>query len=476
MTDPRRDSHDATQSATDRFDIDAQHAELRGHTTHEDAEAGDGNTTGDSLRSHTTRRKMIAGLAAAGTAAIAGCSGDGGQATEEPTMTPTDTPTPTETPTEEPTEMEPPNPDVDVLNYALTLEHLENAFYRDGLDEFADEELMMADVLSPFGEAVRMDVPEFLQTVGAHEKAHVDALSATIEDLGGTPVMEAEYDFGYETASEFIATAKALENTGVSAYAGAAPAIVNNEILQAAAGIHSVEARHASFLNLVNDDSPFPAGVDEARSVAEVVDIAGQFITSDVSLPDGLTDDEEPEQDRKADNDVSDVDVLNYALTLEHLENAFYRDGLENFSDDELMSANVLSDYDDGLTMKVPDHLATVGAHEAAHVDAISQTVSDLGGTPVEEATYDFGYETASEFLAVAQALENTGVAAYAGAAGTVAADAVFSAAIGIHSVEARHAAFLNELNVESPFPNGVDEPMTMSEVTEVAGQFIVEE
>ena len=473
MTDPRRDSHDATQSATDRFDIDAQHAELRGDAVRSDATRDDASAA-DSPRSHTTRRKLLAGLAVGGAAAVAGCSGDGGQTTEEPTATPTDTPT--ATPTEEPTETEPANPDVDVLNYALTLEHLENAFYRDGLAEFADEELMMADVLSPFGEAVRMDVPEFLKVVGAHEKAHVDALSATIEDLGGTPVMEAEYDFGYETASEFIATAKALENTGVSAYAGAAPAIVNNEILQAAAGIHSVEARHASFLNLVNDDSPFPAGVDEARSVAEVVDIAGQFITSDVSVPDGLSADEEPQQDRKADNDVSDVDVLNYALTLEHLENAFYREGLETFSDDELTSANVLSDYDDGLKTKVPDHLATVGAHEAAHVDAISQTVSDLGGTPVEEATYDFGYETASEFLAVGKALENTGVAAYAGAAGTVAADAVFSAAIGIHSVEARHAAFLNELNVESPFPAGVDEPMTMSEVTEVAGQFIVDE
>jgi hypothetical protein len=122
----------------------------------------------------------------------------------------------------------------------------------------------------------------------------------------------------------------------------------------------------------------------------------------------------------------------------------------------------------------VGDHLATAGAHEAAHVDALSATVERLDGTPVEEADYDFGYETPSEFLGVAKALENTGVAAYKGAAPSVSNDEVFSAALGIHSVEARHAALLNELNLESPFPAGVDEPESMAAVTEIAGQFIV--
>jgi hypothetical protein len=116
-------------------------------------------------------------------------------------------------------------PDVPLLNYALTLEHLENAFYREGLDEFADDELMGADALSEFGERVRMEVPDYLRTVGAHEAAHVDAITATVEDLGGTPVAEGEYDFGYTTPSEFLAVAQALENTGVAAYKGAAPAV-----------------------------------------------------------------------------------------------------------------------------------------------------------------------------------------------------------------------------------------------------------
>jgi rubrerythrin len=168
------------------------------------------------------------------------------------------------------------------------------------------------------------------------------------------------------------------------------------------------------------------------------------------------------------------VDVLNNALGLEHLENAFYRDGLKQFSDEQLVDADALSRFAADTRMSVPDHLKRVGAHEAAHVKALGATVEKLGGDPVAEATYDFGYETASEFLGVAKALENTGVAAYKGAAPAVSNDEVFAAAIGIHSVEARHAAFLNELNADSPFPAGVDEPKTMDEVAEIAGQFVV--
>jgi len=429
----------------------------------------------------TTRRRFLGMTAALSTLAVAGCANDGGgsQGTATPDESMTDTPmqtaTETETETETATETEEmAAPDVPLVNYALTLEHLEHAFYRDGLAEFAEDELMDADVLSDFGQQIRMEVPEYLDTLRAHEAAHVDALSATVEDLGGTAVGEGEYDFGYETPSEFLGVAQALENTGVAAYAGAAPQVVNNDILAAAAGIHSVEARHAAFLNLVNGDMPYPDGVDEAKSVDEVLEIAGQFVTSEVDPTVYETDEDRPAPDRSADDGVSDVDVLNYALTLEHLENAFYREGLAEFADEELMDADALSSFDESVRMMVPDHLATAGAHEAAHVDALSATVEQLGGTPVEEAEYDFGYGTPSEFLGVAKALENTGVAAYKGAAPSVSNDDVFSAALGIHSVEARHAALLNELNLETPFPAGVDEPKSMADVREIAGQFIV--
>jgi rubrerythrin len=367
-------------------------------------------------------------------------------------------------------------PDVPLLNYALTLEHLEYAFYRDGLEEFSDEQLKEADALEEFSDHVRMQVPRYLETVRDHEEAHVDALTATIKKLGGDPVGEGTYDFGYESPSGFFAIAAALENTGVAAYAGAASKIVDNDLLAVAAGIHSVEARHAAFLNVVNSTSPFPKAFDEAKSIEEVLDIASGFITSEVDPSVYDLREHRPPLQRTLPDETSDLDVLNYALTLEHLENAFYRDGLDEFSDDELMDADALDPFGDEVREMVPDYLRTVGDHEAAHVTAITDTINALGGTPVEEATYDFGYETPSEFFGVAKALENTGVAAYAGAAPTVDNDDVFNAAISIHSVEARHAAFLNEVNGTIPFPNVVDEPKSMEEVKAIASQFIVEE
>jgi rubrerythrin len=243
-----------------------------------------------------TRRAFLGTTVSLAALGLAGCSsddGDGAASTPMDESTPTATPTETmggmtETPTESPTPTDEPTateamaaPDVPLLNYALTLEHLENAFYREGLDEFADDEIMSAEVLSKFDERVRMEVPEYLRTAGAHEAAHVDAISETVEQLGGDPVAEATYDFGYETPSEFLGVAQALENTGVAAYKGAAPTVSNDDVFAAAIGIHSVEARHAALLNELNGEIPFPDGVDEPKTMSEVTEIAGQFIVEE---------------------------------------------------------------------------------------------------------------------------------------------------------------------------------------------------
>jgi hypothetical protein len=161
----------------------------------------------------------------------------------------------------------------------LTLEHLESAVYHDALATFADDEIAGASVLSGLDETLRRQVPDELRQAGDQEAAHVDALTATVEDLGGSPVAEASYDWGYGTPSEFLRTAAALENTGVSAYAGAAPRIANVDVLATAAGIHSVEARHASFLNRLHGEPEYPVAVDEARTMSEVREVAGQFIS-----------------------------------------------------------------------------------------------------------------------------------------------------------------------------------------------------
>jgi hypothetical protein len=158
--------------------------------------------------------------------------------------------------------------DLDVLNYALTLEHLEYAFYRDGIGNFTFG-------TDPFGQSIDTN----LAAIRDHEGAHVTALTDAIVAMGGTPVAEAVYDFGYGTDPvAFLATAAALENTGVSAYDGAGQYIQTPDLLPVAGGIVAVEARHASYLNLITGAEPFPNAFEVALTPADVLAIATPFI------------------------------------------------------------------------------------------------------------------------------------------------------------------------------------------------------
>ncbi|HEY4651838.1 MAG TPA: ferritin-like domain-containing protein [Pontibacter sp.] len=133
------------------------------------------------------------------------------------------------------------------------------------------------------------------------------------------------------------------------------------------------------------------------------------------------------------------VDVLNFALKLEYLERNFYTQGLEAA----------------GLIPEGPARTAIqkIQEHEAAHVTLLISAIQSLNGTPISEPTFNFGknfsdwntnYET---FLTLAQAFEDTGVRAYKGqAANLISNDAILTAALQIHSVEARHAAHIRRM------------------------------
>ena len=194
--------------------------------------------------------------------------------------------------------------DVAILNFARTLEFLEFRFYEQGLNNISEEELTGCAVLQDFGPSVTDTVYEELATIRDHEEIHADTLGSVVQDLGGEPVAEPEFDFGtaVEVPEEFIATAVQLEDTGVSAYAGAAPFIQNEDLVPPALSIHSVEARHASYLRVLDRQNPFPDAFDEARSRSEVLDIAGGFIVSDMDemMPD---DHETEEHDGEEEND-----------------------------------------------------------------------------------------------------------------------------------------------------------------------------
>ena len=173
--------------------------------------------------------------------------------------------------------------DVEILNYALTLEHLEYAFYRDGLEKFDagdfrnyfknNKPYRMQGIKKLEGE----DVYDKFETIREHEDTHVDTLKSVIESLKGKPVPEAEYNFrrtAFTSVEKFVSVAQFLENTGVSAYDGAIAYIDAAKLVTAGATIATVEARHASYLNLLNGTSPFPKAFDvpvAPRAICEAV-------------------------------------------------------------------------------------------------------------------------------------------------------------------------------------------------------------
>ena len=150
----------------------------------------------------------------------------------------------------------------------------------------------------------------------------------------------------------------------------------------------------------------------------------------------------------------NDVKILNYALTLEYLEAEFYRQAVASGA----------------LTDPVVVNFATVVAgHEAAHVAALKKA---LGKAAIKSPTFDFADTVTNQdkFKATAQVLEDTGVAAYAGQGPNIFQKAVIVPALGIHSVEARHAAWIRFINGASPAPNIVDSPKTEKAVLKAVG------
>src|SRR5699024_2134402 len=142
--------------------------------------------------------------------------------------------------------------------YALTLEYLEAAFYREGRAQAG----------------LKGEVARFARVAGGHEAAHVAALRKV---LGSKAVKSPAFDFGATTQSQraFAATALAVEDLGVSAYAGQGPRLKQVPVIQAALAIHSVEARHAAWIRNILGRSPAPAAFDPARDMKQVLKVAG---------------------------------------------------------------------------------------------------------------------------------------------------------------------------------------------------------
>ncbi len=153
--------------------------------------------------------------------------------------------------------------DVEVLNYALTLEHFEAELYR---------------VLVASGKLQGRDA-QYITLFGQHEQAHVDAIIPVIRSLGGTPVAKARYNFpNPATREEVLDLLITVEETGINAYQGAAGFIQNKDILAAAGSIMQVEARHTALIRVLRGVDPVPDAFTKSLTPAEVLKIVSPFI------------------------------------------------------------------------------------------------------------------------------------------------------------------------------------------------------
>jgi len=143
-----------------------------------------------------------------------------------------------------------------------------------------------------------------------------------------------------------------------------------------------------------------------------------------------------------------DVDILNFALTLEYLEASFYAEALRKGA----------------LSGRTLQFARVVAAHEADHVKALKKV---LGSRAIAKPRFNFHGTTANQgkFQQTAIALEDTGVCAYKGQAPRIQERAILNAALSIHTVEAHHAAWIRHIAGVSPAPHAFDQPCTMQQV-----------
>jgi rubrerythrin len=184
-----------------------------------------------------SRRKFLAASGGSGAAAafLAACGDDDESSTSSSTTTATASSEGTE---------QFGKGDLGIVNYALTLEHLEAAFYADAAKSGLFKGSRQA----------------LIEQIGKTEQEHVDALTATAKKLGGRPAQAPKAKFPLDDAKSVLELAATVENLGAAAYLGQAAKIENPDVLAAALSIHSVEGRHAAVLNTLIGKQPTPDG------------------------------------------------------------------------------------------------------------------------------------------------------------------------------------------------------------------------
>lgn len=162
--------------------------------------------------------------------------------------------------------------DLNALNFALVAEHLESTYYNTFAENFTEAEYESAGFPS-------VTTRSYFTMIREYEATHVSFIQNTITQRGGTPVSYCSYNFNITNVTEFVQMARIFENTGVKAYDGVINAISDPNIIRGGATIALVEARSASFLNLLLGDIPFPDALDPTLTPGQVVNVLSAYQT-----------------------------------------------------------------------------------------------------------------------------------------------------------------------------------------------------
>jgi hypothetical protein len=158
---------------------------------------------------------------------------------------------------------------VDILNFALTLEYLEDGFYKAALSQPG---------------LIPSQFVEVFSTISKHESQHVSTLQGA---LGGAAVAMPKFDLTgrgrypdiLSNFRTFALVSQTLEDVGVAAYKGQAPRLTGGgDLLTTALRIHSVEARHAAEVRRVRGVKSWSGAFDKPMSKAQVLAMASPFI------------------------------------------------------------------------------------------------------------------------------------------------------------------------------------------------------
>jgi hypothetical protein len=165
--------------------------------------------------------------------------------------------------------------DISVFKFAQVLEQLESQFYTQALAKFQDADFQAAGFTSS-------QIPsQLFSGIQGDEAAHTSFLETAIRSLGDQPITGCNFDFAsvLTDVSTMASAARIVENVGVGAYLGGATLLTDPRILDAAASILTVEARHQTVLNILNTGSAVPQSFDVPLTPSEVLAIAGPFIS-----------------------------------------------------------------------------------------------------------------------------------------------------------------------------------------------------